>query len=256
MGITACILRATALALLLADGASGGDESACVAPASGAEDTLLAVGDRLVAGSGAEIVLAGIALVSPGGDEWTALARHISGTDRFRIATTGPADRYGRTHALAFGADGTLLQERLVRAGVALVRPGRVEAACIRRLYAAEAAARDAGAGLWRDPGIVAKARDATSLSARRGLYAVVEGRIVSVGHGSRMVFLDFGRSVRTDFTVLVQQSLVARLLDAGIPVDSLVGRIVRVRGVIEESGGPAIRLADPLALEILDRTE
>ncbi len=70
------------------------------------------------------------------------------------------------------------------------------------------------------------------------------------------MVFLDFGRNVRTDFTVLVQQSLVPRLLEAGIPVDSLVGRVVRVRGVIEESGGPAIRLADPLALEILDRTE
>jgi len=32
-----------------------------------------------------------------------------------------------------------------------------------------------------------------------------------------------------------------------------LTGRLVRVRGVIEESGGPAIRLGGPLALELMD---
>jgi hypothetical protein len=70
------------------------------------------------------------------------------------------------------------------------------------------------------------------------------------------MVFLDFGRDIRTDFTVMVPNPLVPRLLEAGIAVEGLRGRDVRVRGVIEESGGPAIRIADPYALELLDRSE
>ena len=70
------------------------------------------------------------------------------------------------------------------------------------------------------------------------------------------MVFLDFGRNFRTDFTVMVPNSLVPRLLEAGIALETLEGRAVRVRGVIEDSGGPAIRIADPFALEILDRAE
>jgi hypothetical protein len=42
-------------------------------------------------------------------------------------------------------------------------------------------------------------------------------------------------------------------LAEAGVEVDGLVGRRVRVRGVIEASGGPAIRLGDPGDLEFLD---
>jgi hypothetical protein len=67
------------------------------------------------------------------------------------------------------------------------------------------------------------------------------------------MVFVDFGHDFRTDFTVMVARTLVPRLLEAGIALESLKGRAVRVRGVLEESGGPAIRLADPLELELLD---
>jgi hypothetical protein len=70
------------------------------------------------------------------------------------------------------------------------------------------------------------------------------------------MVFLDFGRSFRTDFTVMVPKTLEPGLVEAGIAVESLAGRVIRVRGVIEDSGGPAIRLTEPLALELLDREE
>ena len=37
------------------------------------------------------------------------------------------------------------------------------------------------------------------------------------------------------------------------VPADALKGRRVRVRGVIEESGGPAIRMGEPVAFELLD---
>ena len=259
MSIMGCAFWTSAFVLLATSLAVAADDAVCEAPESGARQALIADGDRIVTEDGMEIVLAGITALRPDpmsqpkgpGSPWPTLAE-----EQFRLVAAGPPDRYGRTPMLAFDAKGNLLQERLLRAGTAVVRPGSGAIRCMERLSAAEAAAREAGAGLWRTPGIVARATDPTSLSARVGLYALAEGRIVSVGYGSRMVFLDFGRSFRTDFTVMVQQSLVPRLLEAGIAVDSLQGRVVRVRGVIEESGGPAIRLTDPLALEILDRAE
>lgn len=256
MGILGCVLGASALALATpaAAAAPSGD---CAAPA-GAETVRIALeSDRLVVADGRELVLAGIAApLDP--DTGTPIWRldPAASVHDYRIAALGPPDRYGRIPVLVFSSDGSLLQEALVRAGQALARPADGAEACMSRLLAAEAAAREAGAGLWQGTKVAAKATDAASLSRRNGLYALVEGRIVSVGYGSRMVFLDFGRSFRTDFTVMVQQTLVSRLLEAGIPVESLAGRAVRVRGVIEESGGPAIRLSHPLALELLDRTE
>lgn len=258
MDILGCILGGIGLGFtLVVPALAVADVAGCPAPPDGEPVRIAADANGLVTGDGRAIVLAGIATPpgqDPGAATWPLEA--TASAKGYRIAPLGPADRYGRLPVLAFTTDGGLLQEELVRAGLAVARPDGEGTPCIARLFAAEAAAREAGAGLWQDARIVAKASDAASLSDRNGLYALVEGRIVSLGYGSRMVFLDFGRSFRTDFTVLMQQSLVSRLLEVGIPVDSLAGRAVRVRGVIEESGGPAIRLADPLALELLDRAE
>ena len=173
-----------------------------------------------------------------------------------RLATAGPPDRYGRQHAYAYAADGRLLQAELVAAGLAVVRPEGVPPDCVRMLLALEESARKARVGLWQNPSIIAKASEESSLSERNGLYGLVEGRVVSIGYGSRLVFVDFGRNYRTNFTVMIENALIPRLREAGFSLESLSGRAVRVRGVIEESGGPAIRIADPFALELLDRTE
>jgi micrococcal nuclease len=218
----------------------------------------------LITESGEEVVLAGLAFpqvsdvkslsVAKSGLA-AAIARLAAGP--VRVAPASTPDRYGRIRADVLTRDGAWLQGALVAAGLALVRPedgGNGE--CLRALLALERAAAEAGAGLWADARIVAKATDESSLLAEIGLYALVEGRVVSVGYGTRMVFVDFGRRFRTDFTVLVPKTLVPRLAEAGIAVESLAGQEIRVRGVIEESGGPAIRLTDPLALELLDRKE
>jgi hypothetical protein len=67
------------------------------------------------------------------------------------------------------------------------------------------------------------------------------------------MIFLDFGRNVRSDFTAMLPPAVAEQLAVAGVAVDALAGRRVRVRGVIEESGGPAIRLNDIAELELID---
>ena len=67
------------------------------------------------------------------------------------------------------------------------------------------------------------------------------------------MVFLDFGRNYSRDFTAMIPVAVAERLAEAGFPVEGFEGRLVRIRGVIEESGGPAIRVDDPVAIEALD---
>ena len=263
-GFSGGTIVAAALILCLSIGRPASAESGC--PLLPGADVVVAgatAAGTLLAADGTEIVLAGLAFrqaTDEAGESGAAVhlgdALSRLGTGTIRIAPEGAPDRYGRLHANAYLPDGRWLQAELVAAGLAVARPDGGTAPCMQKLLTAESAARMAEAGLWADSNFRVKRADDPSLFMRNGIYDLVEGRVVSVGYGSRMVFLDFGRNFRTDFTVMVPNALVPRLLDAGIAVDSLKGRAVRVRGVIEDSGGPAIRIADPLALEILDRAE
>lgn len=162
-------------------------------------------------------------------------------------------DRHGRTLAQVYLSDGTWLQAAMVEAGFARVRPFAGDFSCLGGLVVLERKARDMGRGLWRsDEFSVISAHD-PSLIDRKGLYVLVEGRVLSVGHGKRVDFLNFGRHWRSDFTVMVAAKIAERFSEIGLPIDALAERRVRIRGVIEERGGPAIRLNDPSEVEILD---
>ena len=67
------------------------------------------------------------------------------------------------------------------------------------------------------------------------------------------MIFLDFGRDYRRDFTVMVSPQVAKGLTAVGVSVDGLAGRRVRVRGVIEERSGPTIRLNNAAEIEVTD---
>lgn len=161
-------------------------------------------------------------------------------------------DRHGRVHARLV-AGGVWVERELVAGGWARARPFPGEAQCFRALLTAESVARQAALGLWRDPGYAVLSADDPSLRSRNGLYELVEGRVTSVGRGAYMTFVDFGYDARADFSVMLTPDLVEALAGAGRLVESLENRRIRVRGIIEESGGPAIRLADPAEIELLD---
>ena len=166
----------------------------------------------------------------------------------------GEPDRHGRWHAqVFFGDDGGWLQAALVAAGFARVRGPSGDRSCVAALLAEERTARAGGLGLWANEDHAVRRADDPSLLERNGLYELVEGRVVSVGHGSYMIFIDFGRDYRRDFTIMVSPPVAKRLAEAGIVIDALKHRRLRVRGTIEESGGPAIRLTDPADIEFVD---
>jgi endonuclease YncB( thermonuclease family) len=235
-------------------------------PGAGAETTGIAevlAGDSVRLADGRVVRLAGIEVPPPPLDAddatgWppAAAARHalavLAGTTNVTVSLAEP-DRYGRWRGSIYaGAGNRWVQSALVAMGLARVHRLPGDPKCVGALLDVESRARQANVGLWEDSAGFREASDA-SLNASEGLYELVEGRIASVGHGTSMIFLDFGREYRSDFTVMIPQAMADRLADTGIAVDGLSGRRVLVRGVIEESGGPAIRLSDPAEIEVLD---
>ena len=217
----------------------------------------------LVLEGGAVIRLAGIELpVAYGDDDPTGEVARLATAVRARLEILalageirfppGNPDRHGRVHTEVRLADDRSLQVILLEEGLARIHPLPGESLCLTEMLQAEDAARNARKGIWDSHEYAIRRADDLSLAGRNGLYELVEGRVISVGRGSRMVFLNFGRNWRRDFTVMVAVAVEERLAAAGVAIDELAGRRVRVRGVIEESGGPAIRLDGPAAIEIL----
>lgn len=218
-------------------------------------------GTTLALADGSTVRLAGVeAPLAPIGrtEEWRLgdAARHrlaelvMGKSVTLAIAGDGP-DRYGRKSAYVF-ADGRLVQLDMVAAGLARARWLPDEAACLAELVAAERAPRAAGRGMWSAPAYRPVAAGDPSLLQRSGLYAIVQGRVTSVGHGYSLVFVDFGHDFRRDFTVLVPQPLAEQMAAEGRPLDALVGKTVEVRGMIEQNGGPAMRLNDSAEIAVV----
>lgn len=221
-------------------------------------DTLRLADGRVVRLAGTEAPKAynapsGVHISAAGLAAHRALQR-LSMGQRVKIdADAQGTDRHGRILAEITLEDGTWLQEAMVSQGLVRVRPFATESQCLGRLRIREREAREARRGIWKETEFSILSAYDPSLVERKGLYVIVEGRVISVGHGERVDFLNFGRKWRSDFTVLVASSAVRLLEETGRSTDTMVGKRVRVRGIIEESGGPAIRLNNPDEIEILD---
>ena len=165
-----------------------------------------------------------------------------------RLHAVGKRDRYGRLPVFAL-RDGSSEQERLLREGGALAMAVRLPPACRERLAAAETEARRAKKGLWRRSP-VERAADRT-LGDRVNRFALVEGRVVSVGDRERALYLNFGANWRDDFTVFLNRKDFRRHPEWLRILSAASGRTVRVRGWLEDRGGPFMRVRDVAQIEI-----
>jgi micrococcal nuclease len=171
------------------------------------------------------------------------------------VAPDGAKDRYGRLRAqVCIERDGqwVWLQRRLVETGHAIVFASGATSSLETRLFQAEAMARDAKMGLWANAvNQVFDAKDPSPLKRRRLQFTIAEGRVADVARRGSRTYLNFGTNWRDDFTVLVANAVAdqSTLVDG---LASLEGHRVRVRGWIEERGGPAIELLDLANLEDL----
>ena len=135
------------------------------------------------------------------------------------------------------------------------LRPARVRPACAAALWAAERTARIGRLGLWADPHyVMRRAERPAEILAERGRFALVEGKVQSVRESGATIYVNFGRRWSEDFTVTVLKRSERAFAASGLELKKLSGRQVRMRGFVEERGGPWIEATRPEQIEIAEQ--
>ena len=98
------------------------------------------------------------------------------------------------------------------------------------------------------------RADEPAALTAERGRFAIVEGKVLSVRESGNTIFVNFGRRWTEDFVVTIAKRNERGFAAAGIAPARLQGRRVRVRGFVEQRGGPWIEALRPEQIEVLER--
>ena len=248
------IALAFGLAVLFGAAAPAADQPGCKpAPMGIAQVRAVADGRTVQLVDGREVRLAGIEVPE---SAKMALEALVAGGEIFLWSPKD--DRYGRVVALITTPGGRpeqSVQRALLEQGNARVSAQIGDSGCAAELLNAERNARAAGLGLWADPHyVVRNAEDPAGILAVRGHFAVVEGTVLSVRESGGLIYVNFGRRWSEDFTVTVLKRNERSFTAAGMPLKKLAGQRVRVRGTIEERGGPWIEAARPEQIEIAER--
>jgi hypothetical protein len=80
-----------------------------------------------------------------------------------------------------------------------------------------------------------------------------VEGKVLSVHESGATIYVNFGRRWTRDFTVIILKRVSRVFTAAGVEPKQLEGHRIRVRGWVEQRGGPVISAEVPEQIEILD---
>jgi endonuclease YncB( thermonuclease family) len=262
-----CIVGAIAIALAAPSGIARAQtasaSSACkLSPIASGTAASVVDGRTLVLDDGREVRLAAIEVAPPadavGAAAKTALESLVGGQAIELRGAGRETDRYGRLSAHAFVAGDKSerwVEAELVEHGHALVSARVGERGCAAALLARERAARAAKLGLWADPYyVIRRAEDAAAVAAERGRFAIVEGKVLSVRESGGTIYVNFGRRWTQDFTVTIAKRNETTFANAGLEPKKLAGRRVRVRGWIEQRGGPWVEATRPEQIELAER--
>ena len=159
-------------------------------------------------------------------------------------------DRYGRIRSQVFVGD-NWVQAQLLSRGLARVSiaPDRVD--CGAELYEAEVKARRSRVGLWSSPAYAP--RSSAPLDHDLGTFQLVEGRVVSVSERHGSAWLEFDAPAGSRFAAFISEDDLRTFRAMGVEPRGYAGRSVRVRGVVQDLSGPAISLANPIQVEVID---
>jgi endonuclease YncB( thermonuclease family) len=209
-------------------------------------------GRTLMLVDGRELRLAAIEVTD---DSREALQTLVGGRP-LRLERLGAEqDRYGRLVAFAFAGDaGQSVQQLLLEAGQARVSARIGDKACADALLTTECAARAAHRGLWADPNFAPLlTENLVRLQSERGHFALVEGKVLSVRESGATIYVNFGRRWARDFTITILRRHQRAFAAAGVEPKQLEGRRIRVRGWIEQRGGPIVEAAAPEQIELIE---
>lgn len=220
------------------------------------------VGERgeLTLGDGRIVRLAGLDLgVSPPGEhDWTSFLTRLTRDAAIRLGNTGEKDRWGRIGAQVYvkpqeAGTEAWLQGFLLEIGAARLLPEPEVKSCWVELRAEEDRGRLGKAGVWAEQGAILEPSAPEAILKKRGQLAMVEGKIIGLGESRAVFYLNFGRSWRNDFSVLILKRQAKLFDSAGLKPADLVRKRVRVRGIVDGLQGPRIEVSLPEQIEVLD---
>lgn len=164
-------------------------------------------------------------------------------------------DRHGRSLGQLFvlGEPETWVQGKLVADGFARVYSFPDNRSCVAELMQAEGRARLNRLGIWADPYYAVRRADKLGeLTGRSGHYELVEGRVLAAEQAGGRVYLNFGRTWKTDFTVVIDKTALGRFSKDRFDPLKLADALVRVRGWVDTHDGPRIEVTHPEQIEVL----
>lgn len=161
------------------------------------------------------------------------------------------SDRYGRQPVHLFHRD-RWLQGNLLQNGDALALPSTQRVACRQALLDAERKNTARRGHHWRSRGVEIDAADLEGLAEKVGRFVMVTGIVRSVGDRKRRLYLNFGENWAHDFTVSIAKRGAGKFAGDLGRLTGLTGKTVQVRGVLEESRGPLIRVIDDVQIKII----
>jgi endonuclease YncB( thermonuclease family) len=184
-------------------------------------------------------------------DQRAALDELITGRELTLHGAREP-DRYGRVVAFVrISGQDAPIQARLIGDGHLLVTATLDDVDCLAYLRPREARARNAKRGIWAEPAALKNTEMAGDILAVVGQFVVAEGRVLSVREAGATLYINFGRRWTQDFAVTVSRRNVAAFEAAGVPLKSLERRRVRIRGWVEQRGGPRVHASSAGQIEL-----
>lgn len=219
-------------------------------------------GDTVLLDNGRQVRLVGIQapklpLGRPGFEKWPLADASKAALEELVLGQTVTmgygglqTDRYDRLLAHLFLPDGSWVQGRLLRDGMARVYSFPDNRALVAEMLTREKRARAEQSGIWSVPYYAILDTQASAQHIDR--FALIEGRVLETARVRGRTFLNFGADWRTDFTISIAAKDWKRFEADGISHEDYQGRLVRVRGWLRSRNGPMINVTHPEQIEVL----
>lgn len=156
-------------------------------------------------------------------------------------------DKYSRLLAYCF-VDNIFVNERILEEGLGLFYTRPPNQRYVGILVSAQKKARGNQKGIWGKELFITPEEACKYI----GSVATLEGVVLKVTKTDKVIYLNFGRDYKKDFTVVIFKQDLPSFIAEGINPVSFKGKTLRVFGKIKEYNGPEIICRHPSQIEIL----
>lgn len=159
----------------------------------------------------------------------------------------GKRDRHNRLLGQVYDEKGVWIQGELLKRGMAMTYSFTDDQhEMIEKMLEAEKVARKKNIGLWANPYFrIIKPEEAAEFINR---FKLVEGKVISVNDSHGNIYINFNEHWKGNFAVFISRKHTASF--AAIPLKSLVGKKVIIRGWINYHNAPMIDITHPEQIE------